>query len=76
MQRTVKFIPTDRDRWLAELSWALGEAQQLLFDMDLCAFGRVEAGGLFHQIQAAQFEIRTLQLSRSEPAEEKSPIWT
>jgi hypothetical protein len=65
VQRTVEIMPIDRARWLADLSRALGQAQQLLFEMDLSAFARAELGELFHQIQAAQLEARTLQLSRS-----------
>lgn len=69
--------PVDRATWLAELSRALNQAQQLLFEMDLSVDARSEMGELFSQIQAAQLEVRTLQVSRSiQPAQEISPIWT
>jgi hypothetical protein len=70
-------MPVDRARCLAELSRALSHAQQLLFELDLSAVARSEMGELFHQIQAAQLEVRTLQVSRSmQPTENESPIWT
>lgn len=65
MQRIIEVTSVDRAQWLADLSRALSQAQQLLFEMDLSAFKQVEMGELFHQIQAAQLEARTLQLSRS-----------
>jgi len=69
--------PVDRATWLSELSRALNQAQQLLFEMDLSVDARSEMGELFHRIQAAQIEVRTLQVSRSiQPTQEKSPIWT
>jgi hypothetical protein len=67
---------TDRARWLADLSQALRDAQQLLFELDLSKC-RAEAGELFHRIEAAQAEVRQLQLSRScDALETKDPKWT
>jgi hypothetical protein len=67
---------SDRARWLADLSQALRDAQQLLFELDLSTC-RAEAGELFHRIEAAQFEVRQLQVIRSaDPRGAKDPKWT
>ena len=66
---TVCSVPTEiaaaeRARWLAELSCALRDAQRLLFELDLETAVAPDAGELFQAIEAAQIEIRSLQLSR------------
>jgi hypothetical protein len=65
-----------RKRWLIELSRALGDAQQLLFELELSAAQSARAGELFQQIAAAQMEVRSLQLSRSAGMREQNdPQW-
>lgn len=76
MQHTDRSPVTDRACWLTDLSQALRDAQQLLFELDLSKC-RAEAGELFHRIEAAQLEVRQLQLTRSsEPLETKDPEWS
>ena len=73
----VELTPSDRARWLAELSAALSDAQQLLFDLDFSVLVRSEGAELFQSIEAALIEVRSLQLSRSVcPRPEIDPQWT
>ena len=66
----------DRERWLAQLSGALNDAQQVLLELDLSLTSQFDAGELFYRIEAARVEVRSLQLSRSGDAgTEKHPIW-
>ena len=72
----VEVTPSDRARWLAELSAALADAQQLLFDLDFSVLVRSEGAELFQSIEAALIEVRSLQLSRSvRPRGEIGPEW-
>jgi hypothetical protein len=74
-------VPTEvaaagRARWLAELSDALLEAQQLLFRLDLSGSSRSTAADLYQMIEAARLEVRSLRASRSfNPRDEKRPEW-
>jgi hypothetical protein len=73
----VEVTPSDRARWLAELSAALADAQQLLFDLDFSVLMRSEGAELFQSIEAALIEVRSLQLSRSvRPRPETGSEWT
>ena len=66
----------DRERWLDQLSGALDDAHQLLFELDLSSSRAFDAGDLFHRIEAARVEVRSLQLSRSEQTPvEMHPVW-
>ena len=53
----------ERARCLAELSGALTEPQQLLFELDPVLHS--DACELYQRIEAARMEVRLLQLSRS-----------
>jgi hypothetical protein len=73
---SIELVRTDRARWLAELSGALAEAQQLLFDLEL-SLVRPEASELYQTIEAARLEVRPLQISRTASrGEEDDPKWT
>ena len=64
----------DRARWLAELSYALNEAARILFELDVSASRPLDLGDLYTRIEAARFQVQTLQLSRSlNPRPEESP---
>lgn len=75
-------VPTEvaaanRARWLAELSEALCEAQQLLFRLDLTGSSRSTSAELYQMIEAARLEVRSLSVSRSIKAhDENHPKWT
>src|SRR4051794_4397566 len=72
-----KLLPADIADWLSELSAALGHAHLALFGLDLPPTLRADAGELFQRIDAAQAEVRALQLSRIARArEEKPPEWS
>ena len=76
VQRSKQTLITDRASWLAHLSHTLSEAQQILFELDLSRVCRSDVGELFHRIEAAQMEVRSLQISRSaHPREQKPPEW-
>ena len=72
----IEQTPSDRARWLAEVSNALLEAQQALFDLDFSTLAQSEAADLFQSIEAALIEVRSLQLSRSVRPREMHPEWT
>jgi hypothetical protein len=78
----MRSVPTevavaDNARWLAELSDALVEAQQLLFRLDLPSSSRSTAAELYQMIEATRLEVRSLTVSRSfNPRDEKHPKWT
>lgn len=78
MSSVTNRIPSaDVARWLSELLDALGHAQRALFVLDLPIGVRADAGELFQRIEAAQAEVRALQLSRSiQPRREKPPEWS
>ena len=63
-------VPTDhpaaeKARWLAEISAALEAARDALLSLDLSIQDQKTAGDLYLSIEAAQFEVRSLRLSRS-----------
>jgi hypothetical protein len=74
-------VPTEqpaaeRARWLAELSAALSEAEQVLrgFHQELNL--GIEARELYWRIEAARLEVQSLQLSRSlNGRKEMHPEW-
>jgi hypothetical protein len=72
----IEQTPSDRARWLAEVSKALLEAQQALFDLDFPILAQDEAADLFQSIEAALIEVRSLQLSRSVRPRQMRPEWT
>jgi len=66
-----------RARWLADMSMALDEARDVLFELDL---SQMPAGAatteLYRRIEAARLEVRSLRLSRSiDPCGRKAPEW-
>ena len=64
----------ERARWLAEVAEALNDARQLLVGLDLPSESRAEARELYLRIEAARFEVQSLQLSRSlNPRNENDP---
>lgn len=54
-----------RAQWLAELSDALDDAQQLLMELELSRDQQALAVETFLRIEAARLEVQSLRLSRS-----------
>jgi hypothetical protein len=54
-----------RAQWLAELSDALDDAQQLLMELELSREEQALAVETFLRIEAARLEVQSLRLSRS-----------
>jgi len=69
-------IASDRAHWLDQVSKALIEAQQLLFDLDFSILAQSEGADLFQSIEAALIEVRSLQVSRSVRPRQLHPKWT
>jgi hypothetical protein len=75
-------VPTDRSaakraQWLAELAEAIGEARQLLENLEVAADHREVARELYLRIEAARLEIHSLRLSRSlQPRGDSDPKWS
>ena len=70
-------LPADaRACWLADMSTALDEAREVLFELDLSQMPAAAAANLYRSIEAAILEVRTLRLSRSiNPCSRNSPKW-
>jgi len=70
-------LPADaRACWLADMSTALDEAREVLFELDLSQMPAAAAADLYRSIEAARLEVRTLRLSRSiHPCGRNSPKW-
>ena len=65
-----------RAHWLADMSAALDEARDVLFELDLSELPAGAATDLYRRIEAARLEVRTLRLSRSiNPCRRKAPEW-
>ena len=67
----------ERARWLAELSEKLGEARQLIRNLELNGDQRRVAEELNHRIEAAMQEVHSLRLGRSlQKADNFYPKWS
>jgi len=66
----------ERARWLAELSDALCEAQQLLFRLDFAESSRSTAAELYQMIEAARLEVRSLGRRSFASPNQKHPDWS
>jgi hypothetical protein len=66
-----------RARWLAELSDALEEAQELIWRLGMTGVGNVDAIDLSARLEAARAQVRSLRLGRpNELSENSNPEWS